>query len=126
MTLKTTAIIGGFASDEESKLNDYLSQITAGVYGKTKEVTAIRSIDYSEITKTFTLSMRNASFSDQVGCQIILTETDDLYEKALKGTVAFIEGQELESGENRIENTPEEVIEVKKDASGEYYVVKQK
>ena len=122
-TLSASAIIGEFVED---KLSTYLSDITAGFYGKTKDYTAIRMIDYSEINGKFIVTMRNEGLketNDAKGCNIVFYGTTDLYKKALSGAVAFIEGQEIESGDGRIENIPEEIIEIKQDADGKYYAV---
>lgn len=119
----TSKIIGEFVDEE---LKTYLYEITTGIYGKTKDTTVIRSIDYSGVTKTFTLTMRNESYADQHGCNIVISGTDDVYKKALAAAVTFVSGQELDAeNEGRIDNVPEETIRIEKDADGNYYGVKQ-
>lgn len=117
----SSAIIGEFVKIE---IGEYLSNITSGVYGKTKDYTTVRAIDYSEANETFTLTMRNEGNSEQKGCKVIVSGSSNLYEKVLKGIIVFVEGQKIESGDSRIENIPEEIIEVKQDADGNIYVVK--
>lgn len=126
-----SAIIGEFVEDD---IMIYLTDITTGVYGKTKDITAVRKIDYSGIDKTFTLTMRNAGNNDQLGCNIVISGTSKLYEKVLKGITTFItcsdpvikdeNGQDIEIGEALIKNIPDEIIEVKQDSNGKIYVIK--
>ena len=122
-TLTLKGIVGEFVDDAE-EIRNYLTDITTGVYGKTKDITAVRKIEYTEADKTFTITMRNAGNSEQYGCKIKVVGTSKLYEKVLKGVVVFIEGQKIQEGDGRIENIPDEIIEVKQDSAGKIYVVK--
>lgn len=115
----TSAIIGEFASDE---LSVHLAEIVRGVYGKTTDHTVVRMIDYNKTSDKFVITMRNVSYADAKGCKLVVNGKNGLYEKTLKGTVAFINGQE-KNDEDRIENIPDEIIEVKVDATGKVYVV---
>ena len=117
LTFKS-AIIGEFVDDE---IKQYLSAITAGIYGKTKDFTAIRSIEYSKTTETFSLIMRNKALDEQKGCMIKITGVSKLYDKSLAGAVCFVDGQVVDDVVERIENNPDVVITIYKDASGKFY-----
>lgn len=120
LTLKSSAIVGEFVTDD---IQNYLLSITSGIYGKTKDFTTIRKIDYAKTTQTFSITMRNESLENAEGCKIVITGTDSLYEKALAGAVAFKEGQIIDNVSQRIENTPDIEIKILKDASGNFYGV---
>ena len=123
ITLKSTAVIGEFVNDATK---DYMYAITSGIYGKTKDTTAVRSIDYSKVTNTFTLTMRNESYAEQHGTKIVIEGTDDLYDKAVAAAVCFIGGQAPEvENDKRIENAPTETIIIEKGLDGKYYALKQ-
>ena len=89
--------------------------------GKTKDFTAIRSIDYSEINETFTLTMRNKAFDDQKGCVIQISGINKLYDKDLAGAVCFVDGQVVDNVIQRIENIPETIISIHQDSKGDFY-----
>lgn len=117
----SSAIIGEFVEDD---ISVYLTDITTGVYGKTKDITAVRKISYSGVDQRFIITMRNAGNNEQLGCNIVISGTSKLYEKVLKGTVVFLDGQEIEAGDGRIQNISDEIIEVKQDSDGKIYVIK--
>ena len=119
LTFKT-AIVGEFARVD---ISAYLSDIVSGIYGKTKDHTQIRSIDYSEIAGKFTLVMRNTGLENQEGCKIVLEGTDDLYQKSLAGAVVYVDGQVVENVTQRIENTPDVTVEILKNDDGYYGLV---
>lgn len=111
-------IIGEFV---ENNLKNYLSSITSGIYGKTKDFTVVRAINYSHSDEKFTLIMRNDALADEKGCVINMFGVSDLYEKSLAGAVCFIDGQIIDDTLQRIENIPSVTISINKDASGKYY-----
>lgn len=113
----TSAIIGEFAEDN---IKVYLSQITAGIYGKTKDFTAVRKIDYSKTTDTFSITMRNKGLENEEGCKILITDENDLYEKSLKAATCFINGQIVDDLDKRFENAQNVVITVYKTNDGKY------
>ena len=119
LTFKT-AIVGEFVSVD---ISAYLESIVSGIYGKTKDHTQIRSIDYSSISGKFTLVMRNTGLENQEGCKIVLEGTEDLYQKALAGAVVFVDGQVVDNVTKRIENTPDVVVEILKNDDGYYGLV---
>ena len=125
ITLKETAVIGEFV---DSEIKSFMYQITSGIYGKTKDTTAVRSIDYSKVTNTFSLTMRNESYADQHGTNIVIEGSEDLYDKAIAAAVCFVEGQnpnEEVPDDKRIENAPTETIVIAKGVDGKYYALKQ-
>ena len=120
MTLESEAVIGEFVADET---REYLARITSGIYGKTKDFTVIRSIDYSKVNETFTLTMRNEALAEQKGCVIKITGTNNLYDKALAGAVCFVDGQIVDDTLERIENIPSVTVSIYEDADGDYYAI---
>jgi hypothetical protein len=120
MTLKSDAVIGEFVADET---REHLARITSGIYGKTKDFTVIRSIDYSKVNETFTLTMRNEALEEQKGCVIKITGTNNLYDKALAGAVCFVDGQIVDDTLERIENIPSVTVSIYEDAAGKYYAI---
>ncbi len=111
------AIVGEFA-DDGTKI--YLAEITAGMYGKTKDHTVVRKIDYSAVNNTFTITMRNSSLESHEGCRVVLNGTDDLYNKALRAAVCFNDGQVVIDETKRFENDPSVLVEIYKGSDGKY------
>ncbi len=116
----TSAIVGEFIEDN---IKTYLSNITAGIYGKSQDFTIVKSIEYSEVNHKFTITMRNTSLANDEGCKIELSGIDELYEKALAGAVCFVNGQNIDNVSQRIENTPSVLIKIEKNDDGYYGVV---
>ena len=113
-------IIGEFAT---SNINAYLEQITTGFYGKTKDYTAIRQIDYNAETDTFNIVMRNEALDNQKGCTVVIKQTDDLYQKSLKAAACFISGQIVDDEEKRFENSQNVLLEIYKNQNGSYVAI---
>ena len=109
--------IGDFV---ESNIISYLSDITSGIYGKTKDFTVVKSIEINQAAQSFLLTMRNTSLEDQKGCKIDISGYEDLYKKALAAAVCFNDGQIVDNASNRFENIPETLIQVNKNDEGYY------
>lgn len=116
MTLKF-AIIGEFVTDAE-EIKNFMSKISAGVYAKTTDSTVIRSVNYSKINKQFEIVMRNQGLDNEEGCMLLISGETDLYEKVLAGVVVHLSNKEA--------NTPGVIIEIYKNAAGDYYGVTKK
>ena len=116
MTLKS-AIIGEFVTEYQA-VKEFMSKISAGAYAKTKDATVIRSVNYSKENNRFEIVMRNQGLENENGCMLLISGETDLYEKVLAGVVVHLSNNE--------ENTPAVVIEIYKNASGEYYGVTKK
>lgn len=115
LTLESkTAIIGGFVIDA-NEIKSLVNAISTGAYAKTTDNTVIRSINYLKTSGTFEMSLRNSALENEVGCKIVITGADNLYEKVLAGMVVYNEGNE--------ENVPDVTITISKDANGKYYGV---
>jgi len=75
---------------------DNLNAILTGVYGRTKDYFAVRSIDYSSDTNTFYITMRmsvekeDGTIEYQGGCVIEIEGDNDLSERALDATCAYV------------------------------------
>ena len=113
LTFKS-AIIGEFVTEAE-EIKNFMSKISAGVYAKTKDSTVIRSVNYSKVNDKFEIVMRNQGLDNEEGCMIIISGEEDLYEKMLAGVVVHLSNNES--------NMPGVMIEIYKNAAGEYYGV---
>ena len=113
LTFKS-AIIGEFVTEAE-EIKNFMSKISAGVYAKTKDSTVIRSVNYSKVNNKFEIVMRNQGLDNEEGCMIIISGEEDLYEKMLAGVVVHLSNNES--------NMPGVMIEIYKNAAGEYYGV---
>lgn len=111
------AIIGEFVTEAE-EIKNFMTAISSGVYAKTKDPTVIRSVNYSKVNNQFEIVMRNQGLDDENGCMILISGEKDLYEKMLAGVVVHLSNNEA--------NTPGVVIEIYKNAAGEYYGVTKK
>ncbi len=116
MTLKS-AIIGEFVTEAE-EIKNFMTAISSGAYAKTKDSTVIRSINYSKINNRFEVVMRNQGLDGENGCMLLISGESDLYEKVLAGVVVHLSNNEA--------NTPGVVIEIYKNAAGDYYGVTKK
>lgn len=116
LTFKS-AIIGEFVTDVD-EIKSYVSKISSGIYAKTKDSTVVRSINYSKIKNQFEVVLRNQGLDNEEGCMLLISGEADLYEKVLAGVVVHLSNNE--------ENTPGVVIEIYKNAAGEYYGVTKK
>lgn len=116
LTFKS-AIIGEFVTDVD-EIKSYVSKISSGIYAKTKDSTVVRSINYSKVKNQFEVVLRNQGLDNEEGCMLLISGEADLYEKVLAGVVVHLSNNE--------ENTPGVVIEIYKNAAGEYYGVTKK
>lgn len=75
---------------------DNLNAILTGVYGRTKDYFAVRSIDYSSDTNTFYITMRmsvekeDGTIEYQGGCVIEIEGDNDLSERSLEATCFYV------------------------------------
>ena len=68
----------------------YMSQILAGVYGRTKDTTIINSVDYNENEKTFYISMKANKDGDyENGCVMQIAGTDNIKDKVFVATCCY-------------------------------------
>lgn len=116
LTLKSE-IIGEFVTTA-NEIKEIMSKISAGVYAKTKDSTVIRSVNYSKEKNQIEIVLRNQGLDDENGCMILISGKSDIYEKVLAGTIVHLSNNE--------ENTPAVVIEIYKNAAGQYYGVTKK
>lgn len=116
LTFKS-AIIGEFVTDAD-EIKHFMSKIAEGVYAKTKDTTVIRSVNYSKINNQFEIVMRNQGLDNEEGCMLLISGETDLYEKVLAGVVVHLSNNEA--------NTPGVIIEIHKNAAGDYYGVTKK
>lgn len=116
MTLKS-AIIGEFVTEAE-EIKNFMTAISSGAYAKTKDPTVIRSVNYSMVNNQFEIVIRNQGLDNEEGCMLLISGEADLYEKVLAGVVVYLSNNE--------ENTPGVIIEIYKNAAGEYYGVTKK
>lgn len=95
------ASVGDFLNKytENNKLNTLLS----GVYGRTKDYFAVRSVDYSSEENIFYLTMRTSVKTEDGpinyagGCEIQIENTGDLKTKALNATCVYVgDGNEID------------------------------
>ncbi len=92
--ISETSAVGDFLnkSDDKEKLNKLLS----GVFGRTKDYFAVRSIDYSSTDNKFYLTMRtNVETEDGTityagGCVIEIENTGNIKQKAFNGTSVYV------------------------------------
>lgn len=110
----SSAVIGGFVA-EATEIKTLANKILAGAYAKTTDNTVIRSVNYSKTSGTFEIKLRNSALENEIGCKIVITGADNVYEKVLAGMVVYNEGNE--------ENVPEVTITISQDANGKYYGV---
>ena len=80
---------------QKSTERDELNTILSGVYGRTRDYFAVRSINYSSDSKTFFVTMRttvegeDGTISYEGGCVIEIENTGNLKDKALNATCAY-------------------------------------
>lgn len=86
--LKATKNVAGEFIELNSELTK-LNDITAGVYGKTKDFFAVTAIDFNTSTNTFLLTMRATDLSYNGGCVIKIVGLSNLKDKAFKATSAY-------------------------------------
>lgn len=110
----SSAVIGGFVTDAV-EIKTLINKISAGAYAKTTDNTVIRSVNYSKTSGAFEIKLRNSALENEIGCKIVITGADNVYEKVLAGMVVYNEGNE--------ENVPEVTITISQDANGKYYGV---
>ncbi len=115
LTFKSSsAVIGKFA-EEASEMKNFMGQISKAVYAKTQDSTIIRSVNYSKVNGKFEIVMRNQGLKNEEGCMILISGTDEIYDKVLSGIVVHLSNSE--------QNVPGVIIEINKNAAGEYYGV---
>lgn len=66
-----------------------LNEITAGVYGKTKDYFVVSAIDYHKTSDTFTLTMKSGDINYEAGCEIEIVGSNNLKNKAYKATIVY-------------------------------------
>ena len=86
--------VGEFLAEGMEK--DNLNTILSGVYGRTKDYFAVRSIDYSKDNDTFYVTMRasvekqDGTIRYEGGCVIEIQGTNNLKERALNATSVYV------------------------------------
>lgn len=90
--IQGTTYIGDFFDKQEEM--KYLNEILSGVYGRTKDYFAVKSINYDVGKDTFYLTMKDG-FSENVnyenGCEIQIVGSDDLYNKVFRATYVYVD-----------------------------------
>lgn len=83
-----TFYVGDFLNMDAEKAN--MSKILAGVYGRTKDITIISSINYNAESNTFIISMKaNKDGEFANGCEMQIVGTEKLTEKVHAATCAY-------------------------------------
>lgn len=87
--LKIKSTAGEFlgANTEFTKLNNIMS----GVYGKTKDYFAIRSINYSAENDTYYLTTKSGAYEYESDCEIQIVGSNNLTDKSFKATSVFVD-----------------------------------
>ncbi len=109
-------LVGDFISFSNN-YDEYLNQISDGIYGRNKDSASAYGIAISKAengTLSFLIIMRNTQIGGK-GCGILITGTDDLITKANVGVTAF----EQETAKDPSLNSPENTIFIRK-INGEY------
>lgn len=94
--------VGEFLNKNTDRNN--LNALMSGVFGRTKDYFAVRSIDFSSEENKFYLTMRTTVETDDGeinysgGCIIEIKNVGNLKEKALKGTCAYVGDESLIDG----------------------------
>lgn len=92
---KIKAYVGDFIENNQEKEN--LNNILSGVYGKTKDYFAVKSINFSSENNTFYLTMKNGLVNEEDssslnyagGCEIQIEGLSNLKEKAYSATSVY-------------------------------------
>ena len=94
----TAAHNGDFINKPAEK--KYMSQILAGVYGRTKDTTIMYSVDFSSTDNVFYISMKeNKSGDYENGCVMEIQGTNNLTEKVFSATCCYCQDNVEQSGE---------------------------
>ena len=81
---------------KKSSTQKYMNEILAGVYGRTKDYFAVRSINYSAEDNMFYITMRTSIEGEDgvinysAGCVIQIEGTENLKTKALRATCVYV------------------------------------
>ena len=63
----------------------------SGVYGKTKDYFAIRSINYSTENDTYYLTTKSGAYKYESDCEIQIVGSNNLTDKSFKATSVFVD-----------------------------------